>query len=254
MRSTDRPPWQVGTATEGWQVGTACGSAPTEWPPAGDRLIRTVTFWRPQEPTLVLGSSQSLQVADRARCTLEGVRVHHRRSGGGAVLVVPGETVWVEVWVPAQDPLFDADVRRSFAWLGAAWVDALEDLGIPEKYISSHDGPLQAGSYGRLVCFAGIGPGEVMVGGRKVVGLSQRRVREGARFQCAALLRWDPERVADLLMLEREERAELLRAIEPLAAGLRQLGVGPLKVLSSRLALSELTAGELEQAFVRSLP
>jgi hypothetical protein len=43
------------------------------------------------------------------------------------------------------------------------------------------------------VCFAGIGPGEVLdAAGRKVVGISQRRTRGSARFQCAALGRWDP--------------------------------------------------------------
>jgi hypothetical protein len=45
---------------------------------------------------------------------------------------------------------------------------------------------------GRLVCFAGIGAGEVLVGGAKVVGISQRRDRRGSRFQCVAHRSWDP--------------------------------------------------------------
>jgi hypothetical protein len=32
-----------------------------------------------------------------------------------------------------------------------------------------------------------------MVGERKVVGISQRRDRRGARFQCLAHLAWDPD-------------------------------------------------------------
>ena len=40
-----------------------------------------------------------------------------------------------------------------------------------------------------LVCFAGVGPGEVLAGGRKLVGISQRRTRAGARFQCAVHVR-----------------------------------------------------------------
>jgi hypothetical protein len=43
-----------------------------------------------------------------------------------------------------------------------------------------------------VVCFAGLGPGEVTIGGRKAVGISQRRTREAARFQCVAYERWDP--------------------------------------------------------------
>ncbi|HEX6785774.1 MAG TPA: hypothetical protein VF076_01140, partial [Acidimicrobiales bacterium] len=50
-----------------------------------------------------------------------------------------------------------------------------------------------------LVCFSGLGPGEVHAGGRKVVGISQRRTRGWARFQCAAYLRWDPDALVALL-------------------------------------------------------
>jgi hypothetical protein len=50
-----------------------------------------------------------------------------------------------------------------------------------------------------VVCFGGTGPGEVVVGGAKVVGLSQRRTRDGARFQCSVPLAWDAGRHAELL-------------------------------------------------------
>ena len=66
---------------------------------------------------------------------------------------------------------------------------------------------LAADSWSSLVCFAGLGPGEVMVAGRKAVGLSQRRSREGARFQSALLHRWEPHRLLALLALSGGERA-----------------------------------------------
>ena len=44
-----------------------------------------------------------------------------------------------------------------------------------------------------MFCFAGAGSGEVMVGERKVVGISQRRTRDAARFQCACVLHWNAE-------------------------------------------------------------
>jgi hypothetical protein len=49
------------------------------------------------------------------------------------------------------------------------------------------------------VCFAGLAAGEVIVDGAKVVGISQRRTRAGARFQCSVPLRWDAARHAELL-------------------------------------------------------
>jgi hypothetical protein len=42
-----------------------------------------------------------------------------------------------------------------------------------------HEGPLEGNVLHRVVCFAGRGPGEVFVDGRKAVGVAQWRVREG---------------------------------------------------------------------------
>ena len=63
----------------------------------------------------------------------------------------------------------------------------------------------------RQICFAGIGPGEVTVDGRKVVGLAQRRTRAGALFQCAALLRWDPAEMVRLVGGDADAVPELAR-------------------------------------------
>jgi lipoate-protein ligase A len=52
--------------------------------------------------------------------------------------------------------------------------------------------------WSELVCFAGLGPGEVTVGGRKVVGISQRRTRDAARFQCVAYETWDADALGAL--------------------------------------------------------
>jgi lipoate-protein ligase A len=60
-----------------------------------------------------------------------------------------------------------------------------------------------------LVCFAGLGPGEVSAGGRKLVGISQRRTRAAARFQCAVHGRFDGAAVAAMLRLQPAERASL---------------------------------------------
>lgn len=126
----------------------------------------------------MLGSAQREAVADLDACAAAGVTVVRRRSGGGAVLVGPGEQVWLDVFVPVGDPLFQADVSRSAWWLGELWAAALRDAGLPEAVV--HRGPLVAGAHGRLACFAGLGPGEVTLEGRKLVGISQRRDRTGA--------------------------------------------------------------------------
>ena len=82
--------------------------------------------------------------------------------------------------------------------MGEAWGAALGELGVSAAV---HRGPLVRSTWSADVCFAGLGPGEVTVGGRKVVGISQRRTRAAARFQCAALGRWDPAAIVPLLGL-----------------------------------------------------
>ena len=142
------------------------------------------------EPTgtaLVLGSTQA---ASSVRSDLPGVEVVRRRSGGGAVLLEPGAVLWVDVILPAADPLWVDDVGRSFHWLGGVWTEALRACGVDGAAV--HEGPMQRTDWSSLVCFAGLGPGEVTIGGRKVVGISQRRTRAAARFQCVVLERWDP--------------------------------------------------------------
>ena len=118
--------------------------------------------------------------------------------------------------MPRDDPLWHPDVGRAFLWLGRAWQRALAACGIAGDV---HEGAYEAGRWGSLVCYAGRGPGEVFVAGRKVVGLSQRRSGTCARFQSGLLRRWNPSEVAGLCALPEPERAALARDLAGSAAG-----------------------------------
>ena len=178
-------------------------------------------------PALVLGSTQPGSVVHAGRAAGAGVEVVRRHSGGGAVLLRPGEVVWVDVTVPAGDRLWQRDVNLAFGWLGRAWAGAVGDLGVPGAAV--HEGALVRTPWSGLVCFAGLGPGEVTVAGRKVVGISARRRRDGALFQCAALLAWDPAPLADLLAVPAEDLADV-------AAGLPVTADDLVAALLDRLA------------------
>ncbi|MGH9041248.1 MAG: hypothetical protein ACRDZ3_13570, partial [Acidimicrobiia bacterium] len=89
-----------------------------------------------------------------------------------------------------------------------------------------------------VVCFAGLGPGEVTdAAGRKVVGLSQRRTRGHTRFQCCVLLRWDPAAMVALVAQPYPEGAAVAD-LAPVAAG-----IGPERGAPLLAAFTEVLAG-----------
>jgi lipoate-protein ligase A len=152
--------------------------------------------------------------------------VVRRRSGGGAVFVIPGECLWVDVLLPRDDPRWDDDVGVAAHWVGDAWAAAVGDGA------QTHRGALQRSPWSDLVCFAGLGPGEVTKAGQKVVGISQRRTRAGARFQCVALANWDPASLLALLALSQEDRDRAEADIRVAAAGAGDLSTVEAKLLS----------------------
>lgn len=174
---------------------------------------RTATLVSTSRPVLALGSAQPVADVDHSVARALGVEVVHRRSGGGAVLLVPDEFVWLDLVIPAGDPLWDDDVARAMEWVGALWTAALAVLGLTG--LDVHRGPLVADEWSRRVCWTGLGAGEVVGrSGAKVVGISQRRTREAARFQSMAHLVWRPERVAALVATPRPTAAALADAAQ----------------------------------------
>jgi len=150
---------------------------------------------------------------DDASTAARGIDVVRRRSGGGAVFVAPGAQVWLDLFVPSTDPLFDLDVSKAAGFVGDLWTAALAELADGGSEFEVYSGPLIASLWSRSWCFAGLGPGEVTVGGKKLVGVSQRRSRAGAWFFSMACLRLDPERDASLLSGDEEWRSGLSREL-----------------------------------------
>ena len=201
---------------------------------------RAVARCRPAGPAVVLGSTQPITDVDPARAAATGLDVVRRRSGGGLVLVEPADPLWVDVWVPADDPLWEPDVLVSFEWVGQVWARALASLGLEtEVHLGRLDDP---GGWGRRLCFGAVGAGEVVSssGGRsvKVVGISQRRTRAGSWFHGACPLGGSPERLARVLAGTDELRRQAASWLQARVPGLvTLLGTGEAPVsLAERLA------------------
>ncbi|MFM8416955.1 MAG: lipoyl protein ligase domain-containing protein, partial [Actinomycetota bacterium] len=164
--------------------------------------VASVELLEIDRPAVVLGSTQSLDAVRGNRAAELGFAVVRRRSGGGVVILQPGDHVWIDVTVPRGHQLWSDDVERATWWLGDAWCEVLRVVDDSAEW-AVHRDKLQASAPERAVCFASVGPGEVVRrggrsgaagrgggadrgggAGRKVVGISQRRTKGAARFQC----------------------------------------------------------------------
>ena len=182
---------------------------------------RRAVIQKVRHPTVVLGSTQKVEIINTVRAADIGVEVVRRRGGGGAVFLRPDDHLWIEAWIPRADPLWDADVAAAASWVGAWWSAALASRSAAEFVV--HEGRAVPGELGRLVCFSGKGPGEVFTHGRKVMGVSQWRGREGALFHTCAYTRWDPRPLVELLDVEGPSQEELFTDLADAAIGLDDL-------------------------------
>jgi lipoate-protein ligase A len=184
----------------------------------------TVSWSTVASPALVLGRLAADPPVDRAAARAEGVEVVRRSSGGGPVLWDEG-LLALDVVLPPGHRLAGSDVVEAYRWLGEAIAAALRSLGVEGVEVASVGRARAAGrSPGPAAgaCFGGLSPYEVLVGGRKVVGLSQARRRPGALLQAGILLRLDAARLARLLGRDAAFAGDLAAA----AAGLNQVRPG----------------------------
>lgn len=156
---------------------------------------RALWWCQVQDPTVILGSTQTVDDVDQNIAVESGLLMSRRRSGGGAVFVHPTDSVWVDITISRNDPLWKDDVVQSMLWLGDLFVEALSPWVQAQVYRDS----FSIGVDGRIVCFASSSPGEVFVGTNKLVGISQRRSRDGARFQCVLYRQWQPTEWSHIL-------------------------------------------------------
>ena len=154
--------------------------------PEGDQ-VPDGALWvlRPTALALVMGSAQREPDFDLAALARDGVGLAPRRSGGGAVFIDPAAVVWVDVLAPRGSRYWADDLGQTFVSVGEAWQRAFASLGVSTDMVrAAPDRSEEA----RLACWAGLGWGELTIDGVKVMGLSQRRTRWGARVQGMAVL------------------------------------------------------------------
>ena len=152
--------------------------------------LPAVWVMAPTNSSLVLGSSQDDACIDYEYAEKIDIGIARRKTGGGAVFVDPQTLFWVDLFVPRSHRLWNDDIGAASIWMGKVWKGALGSLGVDARI---HDRPFVKDSLAELVCFGGRAQGELLIGRKKILGISQRRTKKGVRFQCALALGWRPE-------------------------------------------------------------
>lgn len=133
---------------------------------------------------------------------------------------MPGEMTWVDVIVPRDHPGWATDVHTPMHWLGAhlgGIVASLLEAERTERAVTVHDGAMVNSAWSSTVCFDGLGAGEVLLDGAKLVGISQRRTREAARLQCCWYSHYDPAALLALLAAPHRPPLDELAPVATLA-------------------------------------
>lgn len=192
---------------------------------------RGVWLMRPVRPAIVVGSSQKLSDINTSFCDSNGIDVVRRRSGGGAVYVHPSDSLWIDVVIPRNDPLWVDDVGRAMWWLGDYFAELLQSLG--QGSFAVHRQAVVMNDWSSALCFAGVGAGEVLCVASgathgKAIGISQRRTRDFARFQCIAYSAWDTDTHQHMIPAVAGDEPRLSSLICPLdTAALRSAIFNP---------------------------
>ena len=160
--------------------------------------------WVVTTPTIVLGSAQ--RGAGSARLVRDGsaVSVARRATGGGAVLC-DGHLLIAAVAVPSGHPWAGSDVTEAYRPIAGAIAAYLTAGGTP-AVLASPDALSHGTEEARIACWAGVGPYEVLVEGRKLVGLSQRRRGGAVLFEMGIPVSAGQDRLTAYLDLEPGRR------------------------------------------------
>ncbi len=223
------------------EVNVALDEVLTEEVGAG-RRNPTLRFWDWQEPSVVIGSFQSLRnEIDPAGVDEFGIKVVRRISGGGAMFMEAGNCITYSLYLPQSlvDGLSFAD---SYPFLDSWVMAALESLGIKAFYIPLNDIATEQG---------------------KIGGAAQKRLASGGMVHHVTMsYDIDADKMVKVLRIGQEKLSDkgttsAKKRVDPLR---RQTGLARADLVARMMAtftarygarLSALTENELAQARAR---
>lgn len=154
--------------------------------------------WDP--PCLTLGRHQSVDAADLEFCRREGIDVVRRPTGGRALLHHL-ELTYAVIAPLGSGPL-PRSLQEAYRLICGALVHAMLSLGVEAELTGGEVNLQLPGPRTAIPCFEAPAGGEVVVGGRKLIG-SAMRAHAGTILQHGAIvLDWDGRLQAGSMGLE----------------------------------------------------
>jgi lipoate-protein ligase A len=202
----------------------------------------TLRFWDWEEPSVVIGSFQSVRNELHPEgVARHGISVVRRISGGGAMFMEAGNCITYSLYLP-QTLVDGISFADSYAFLDAWVLAALEKLGISAFYVPLNDIATDHG---------------------KIGGAAQKRLANGGMLHHVTMsYDIDADKMVEVLRVGKEKLADkgttsAKKRVDPLR---RQTGLAREEIVAAMMAVfteryaataSELTAAELEAAHRR---
>ena len=199
----------------------------------------TLRFWDWEEPSVVIGSFQSVRnEVDPEGVSRHGIKVVRRISGGGAMFMEAGNCITYSLYLP-QTLVDGISFADSYAFLDAWVMAALEKLGIAAFYVPLNDIATDQG---------------------KIGGAAQKRLANGGMLHHVTMsYDIDADKMVDVLRIGKEKLSDkgtrsAKKRVDPLR---RQTGLARAAILEAMQEVfmerygaveSRLTEGELDEA------
>ena len=222
-------------------VNVALDEVLTEEVGAG-RRNPTLRFWDWEEPSVVIGSFQSVRnEVDPDGVTRHGISVVRRISGGGAMFMEAGNCITYSLYLP-QTLVDGISFADSYAFLDAWLMAALEKLGISAFYVPLNDIATDQG---------------------KIGGAAQKRLANGGMLHHVTMsYDIDADKMVEVLRIGKEKLSDkgtrsAKKRVDPLR---RQTGLARTEIIAAMMEVfteryaatpSELTSDELGEAHHR---
>ena len=201
----------------------------------------TLRFWDWSEPSVVIGSFQSVRnELDPAGVEKFGINVVRRISGGGAMFMEAGNCITYSLYLP-QTLVDGLTFEDSYKFLDSWVMAALESIGVAAFYVPLNDIATDQG---------------------KIGGAAQKRLSNGAMLHHVTMsYDIDADKMVQVLRIGKEKLSDkgtrsAKKRVDPLR---RQTGLSRAQILATMSETftqrygatpSVLTAGELQDAAV----